>query len=54
MIGGKKKMQTGVIAIAAYIAGEIAGEGVTALKQERIVGTVACGASITISANGIL
>lgn len=33
MIGGKKKMQTVVIAIAAFIAGEIAGVVLTALMQ---------------------
>ena len=35
MIGGKKKMQTVVIAIAAFIAGEIAGVVLTALMQAR-------------------
>lgn len=35
MIGGKKKMQTVVIAIAAFIAGEIAGVALTALMQAR-------------------
>lgn len=35
MIGGKKKMQTVVIAIAAFIAGEIAGVVLTALMAVR-------------------
>lgn len=35
MIGGKKKMQTVVIAVVAFIAGEIAGVVLTALMQVR-------------------
>ena len=35
MIRGKKKMQTVVIAIAAFIAGEIAGVVLTALMAAR-------------------
>ena len=35
MIGGKKRMQTTVIAIVAFIAGEIAGVLLTALMVAR-------------------
>ena len=37
MIGGKKKMQTVVIAIAAFIAGEIAGVVLTAQGEKRTI-----------------